>query len=144
MSELDTVLKPYTSHKKVRAAEITSVSEVKDGMVHLTFAGTLTLPWAEQMFHRYMPVPGDFFLQYDDGYVSVSPRKQFLDGYVREEVRDALLLRIDQAIAQNPADPYPTGELQGLLRDCQSEIHRLRLLAGHTGESFADIKQRLK
>ena len=81
MSELDTVLKPYTSHKKVRAVEITSVSEVKDGMIHLTFAGTLTLPWAEQMFHRYMPVPGDFFIRYDDGYVSVSPRKAFLEGY---------------------------------------------------------------
>lgn len=37
-----------------------------------------------EVFQRYMPVPGDFIVQYADGYWSVSPRKAFVEGYIRE------------------------------------------------------------
>ena len=80
-----------------------------------------------------------------------------------------LFERIERAIAQNPTDPYPTGEIQELLSDCRAEIERLRLqiVAGNqlvldaahyaaypafnvdaaaqvTGQSFADIKKDIK
>lgn len=32
-------------------------------------------------FARYRPVPGDFLVFYPDGYISISPRQAFLDGY---------------------------------------------------------------
>ena len=32
---------------------------------------------------RYFPQPGDFFVVYDDGYQSISPRQPFLDGYTK-------------------------------------------------------------
>lgn len=83
MSELDTVLKPYTCHKKVRAAEITSVGEIVDGALTcaVTLRGTLTIDVKAEVFVRYMPVPGDYLVVYEDGYQSFSPRKAFLDGY---------------------------------------------------------------
>jgi hypothetical protein len=40
---------------------------------------------AAEIFARYVPVPGDFYVVYADGYQSFSPRKAFLEGYTREE-----------------------------------------------------------
>ena len=83
MSELDSVLRPYTSHKKVRAAEITSVGEIVDGArtCAITLASTLTIDVEAKVFARYVPVPGDYLVIYEDGYKSISPRKAFLEGY---------------------------------------------------------------
>ena len=86
MSDLDKVLKPYTSHKKVRAAEITSVgTEDKRTFERpVTLAGRVTVNLPGAMFVRYMPVPGDFLVVYKDGYQSFSPRKEFIDGYTHD------------------------------------------------------------
>jgi hypothetical protein len=83
MSELDSVLKPYTSHKKVRAAEITSIGSENPVTFErpVTLAGRVTLNLPGAMFVRYTPVPGDYLVVYEDGYRSFSPRKQFLEGY---------------------------------------------------------------
>ena len=83
----------YKSHKTVRALEIAGVSECEmlatlDGFFrYLTFKdeGFDTYAAEEAMFSRYVPVPGDFLVFYEDGYKSFSPRKAFLEGYTRAE-----------------------------------------------------------
>lgn len=69
----------YISHKKVQALLITKV----DGR-RLTFKepGYAPLDAPPDMFARYTPVPGDFYVVYRDGYQSFSPGKEFLEGYV--------------------------------------------------------------
>lgn len=76
----------YQSHKQVWALEIDTISErlpyTKDDR-KLTFRdkGYASITCDGAMFTRYTPVPGDYYVQYDDGYKSFSPRKAFLDGY---------------------------------------------------------------
>ena len=88
MSELDAVLKPYTSHKKVRAVEITSVGnylQTEEGLMRpVTLDGSVTISLPDAMFVRYVPVPGDFLVVYKDGYQSFSPRREFIDGYTHD------------------------------------------------------------
>ena len=89
MSDLDVLLKPYTCHKKVRAAQITSVgnyvSNHAGALVRsVTIANDLTIELPDEMFVRYVPSPGDFLVVYEGGYQSFSPRKQFLEGYTAD------------------------------------------------------------
>lgn len=68
----------YVSHKKVWALEIDKV------IGHdLTFRekGYAKMTCAPEMFSRYTPIPGDFYVVYVDGYKSFSPRKALLEGY---------------------------------------------------------------
>ena len=68
----------YRSHKQVWALEIATVNGHK-----LTFRDTRYAPIMcdAPMFSRYTPVPGDFYVVYDDGYKSFSPAKAFSEGY---------------------------------------------------------------
>ena len=70
----------YVSHKKVWALELETVVGQ-----HLTFRdkGYAPMRAPAEMFSRYLPVPGDFYVVYADGYKSFSPRKAFLEGYTR-------------------------------------------------------------
>lgn len=72
----------YQSHKKVRALEIKLVRPAFGNWI-LEFAEPGHPPRVvkAQVVARYMPVPGDFYVVYDDGYESISPRQPFLDGY---------------------------------------------------------------
>lgn len=72
----------YVSHKTVWALEIDSVEGHR-----LTFRDKDYAPTVcdEAMFSRYMPVPGDYYVQYVDGYKSFSPRKAFKEGYTAVE-----------------------------------------------------------
>jgi hypothetical protein len=80
----------YVSHKTVWALEIERISAdpARDAMRVLTFrdSGYAPLSVPDEMFSRYKPVPGDFYVQYADGYKSFSPRKAFLEGYKAEKV----------------------------------------------------------
>ena len=71
----------YVSHKQVWALEIAGIE-----FHRLTFkeAGYEPLDTPDEMWARYKPVVGDFFVQYADGYKSFSPRKAFLEGYSNE------------------------------------------------------------
>lgn len=71
----------YVSHKKVWALEIDTVNGHR-----LTFRdkGYAPILCDGAMFSRYTPVAGDYYVQYDDGYKSFSPRKAFLEGYTRD------------------------------------------------------------
>lgn len=70
----------YRSHKQVWALKIASV----DGN-RLTFAGDgyAAVTVDPKMFVRYTPVPGDYYVVYDDGYKSISPARAFEEGYTR-------------------------------------------------------------
>jgi len=123
----------YICHKRVWALEIASVGNYSytqeptpnHALVReVCFADQTNAKIPDEVFRRYVPQPGDFYIVYEDGYKSFSPRKQFLDGYVREEARDLLLQRIDQAIGWD-SSPVPVIEL---LEECRAEIARLRSL----------------
>lgn len=78
----------YRCHKLVGALKIASVTlaDVEDAQVELRFVDST---FAEQyfppsMFSRYMPRPGDYLVEYEDGYLSVSPCVAFESGYSQE------------------------------------------------------------
>lgn len=75
----------YVSHKKVWALEIAAIGEPLNGLRSLAFRdkGYAGNSVPEEMFSRYVPVPGDFYVVYSDGYKSFSPRKAFLEGYTK-------------------------------------------------------------
>lgn len=74
----------YVSHKKVWALEIESADHLT---CKLTFRdkGYAPITAPSEMWSRYKPVPGDYYVQYEDGYKSFSPRKAFVEGYTRAE-----------------------------------------------------------
>lgn len=85
----------YVSHKKVWALEIAEIHLTpprEDGVGEipgprrLVFreSGYAPMVAPGEMFSRYMPVAGDFYVVYADGYKSFSPRKAFLEGYSPE------------------------------------------------------------
>lgn len=72
----------YVSHKKVWALEIVTADRLTCKLTFLEKGyAAITVP--AEMWSRYQPVPGDFYVVYDDGYKSFSPRKAFLEGYSR-------------------------------------------------------------
>ena len=79
-------LQTYLCHKTVHAAEIRIVgnyAQTAEGLARrVTLDSGETLECPADMFARYTPVPGDFYVVYDEGkYASFSPREVFLDGY---------------------------------------------------------------
>jgi hypothetical protein len=72
----------YQSHKRVHALKIKEL--VGDGYTlrfeQVEFADK---PVAPALFARYTPVPGDYYVVYEDGYESISPAKAFDAGYNR-------------------------------------------------------------
>lgn len=68
----------YQSKKKVWALEVSSI----EGNT-ITFADSRYAPRtvAPEVLIRYRPMPGDFYVQYADGYESISPRQPFVEGY---------------------------------------------------------------
>lgn len=74
----------YRCIKKVRALEINMITS-DDVMFFEIADGHRPIKAAPDLFARYRPQAGDFLVFYDDGYMSISPRKAFLEGYVRDE-----------------------------------------------------------
>mgnify|MGYP001600843523 CR=1 FL=1 len=72
----------YRCHKKVLALEIKSADPIT---CKLTFKddGFAPIETDANMWVRFKPSEGDFYVQYEDGYKSFSPRKAFLDGYTK-------------------------------------------------------------
>jgi hypothetical protein len=79
----------YKSHKQIWALEIDAIGpqETKDGPARLAFRdeGYAAIEVPGEMFSRYSPIAGDFYVVYADGYKSFSPRKAFLEGYTRDQ-----------------------------------------------------------
>jgi hypothetical protein len=79
MSALD-ALPIYQSHKKVRAAKITGLTQHQNGLtVHLGELGNISQ--SLQWLGKHDPHTGGYYVVYDDDYVSFSPAKAFEDGY---------------------------------------------------------------
>lgn len=92
----------YRSHKQVWALEIATVYGNK-----LTFADSRYAPinCDVGMFSRYTPVPGDYYVVYDDGYKSFSPAKAFIEGYTLID-RAAEMRRAFDRTAEEPRQPH--------------------------------------
>jgi hypothetical protein len=73
----------YVSHKTVAALEIKEVGDY--GRLKFVELGYAEISAPKEMFTRYQPKAGDFYVVYDDGYQSFSPRKAFLEGYTRDK-----------------------------------------------------------
>jgi hypothetical protein len=72
----------YVSPRRVWALELKTVVGQ-----HLTFVdeGYAAMRAPVEMFSRYLPSPGDFYVEYESGYKSFLPRKAFLGFYSRED-----------------------------------------------------------
>jgi len=70
----------YKCHKEVSALKIQEINGLT-----LTFIdpGYPPIDVEPLIFARYYPVPGDYYVVYDDGYASISPAKAFEDGYTK-------------------------------------------------------------
>jgi hypothetical protein len=75
---LDRQMPQYQSHKKVWALRILSVEVNTIHFMSSIYAPREVDP---KIFSRYIPVSGDYFVVYDDGYESISPKKAFEEGY---------------------------------------------------------------
>jgi len=82
-------MKTYICHKKVKAAKLIRVPdgmgcwELDDGST-ISFEGLSKCHRSGYTRSRYTPVRGDYLVEYEDGYRSVSPQKAFEDGYTLE------------------------------------------------------------
>ena len=84
----------FECHKIVHALEVLEVGNYKNNpemgrlirTVHFTDGTSRDL--TDDIFRRYLPEPGDFYVVYDNGeYESFSPRKAFLNGYSPKDSR---------------------------------------------------------
>jgi hypothetical protein len=83
----------YVSHKEVRALEIKSVERDESFpgyLVHFEDGSYPPMQVNADVLHRYRPARGDFLVKYADGYVSISPRKAFLEGYSQPKAHEGL------------------------------------------------------
>lgn len=103
-------MRDFTCHKRVKAARITEISEASDGKtvyrlddedVSAPHPGTTT----------YRPVVGDYFVDYEDGYRSISPKAAFEAGYSELGTVSATLAAAEalaaagEALGDNPPKP---------------------------------------
>jgi hypothetical protein len=68
----------YQCHKKVWALRIKEISGNTLSFFEPVFAPIEVDP---KLFLRYTPVPGDYYVVYEDGYKSISPEGPFKEGY---------------------------------------------------------------
>lgn len=76
----------YQCHKQVCALKIGDIIKVHaDGTATLEICdpGFPFVVVGKDVISRYMPLPGDYYVVYDDGYQSISPAKAFEEGYTR-------------------------------------------------------------
>lgn len=123
----------YVCHKKVRALEIRSIGHYSTDQNEklrrqVTFADPAFLPIdvPGEMFARYTPMPGDYYVVYEDGYASFSPRKAFLEGYSPESEMD-VVQSIDNLLRLSfESDAVLKNLLPNVLRRAKAEIEALR------------------
>lgn len=78
------MLSRWGCHKVVSAGKIVSVGKFDADELRVEGVdGIVTFKPAPNMFARMRPIPGDYYVVYDDGYASISPRKAFEEGYHR-------------------------------------------------------------
>jgi hypothetical protein len=85
MSEIMRQLPRYQSHKKVWALKIKAIAFHYAGGATITPKDEGYTPFevVQGYVDKHEPVPGGYWVQYDDGYQSFSPAHAFEDGYTR-------------------------------------------------------------
>jgi hypothetical protein len=75
----------WQSHKVVRAGKVISLTFGVQVSVSVEAAdgGYTVIDVPSKVFARGRPEPGDYFVVYDDGYQSWSPKAIFEAGYTR-------------------------------------------------------------
>jgi hypothetical protein len=74
----------YQCHKKVRALQIKEAFREPDAEVvtlHFLDRSYGTMQVMSDVVSRYWPHEGDYFVLYEDGYQSISPKAAFENGY---------------------------------------------------------------
>ncbi len=74
----------YLCHKEVWALKIGEGLKVLpngDVILPILDPGYAPVIVAKAVVSRYMPMPGDYYVVYEDGYKSISPAKAFEEGY---------------------------------------------------------------
>jgi hypothetical protein len=79
----------YRCHKVVKAAQVLAIEtqygedpvKPESYLIALESGTKLVAKPGDDVITRYLPVVGDYFVQYQDGYLSFSPRKAFEEGY---------------------------------------------------------------
>lgn len=77
-------MRSFQCHKRVKAAQIIGILPDMDaGTMTITCDDGLELveTLGKGIIARYEPLPGDYLVEYEDGYRSISPKKAFEDGY---------------------------------------------------------------
>lgn len=80
------LLGTFQSHKVVKAGKIIALGlDHAQPWVHVEggSGGIVHFPVMPLMIERFTPVIGDYYVVYDDGYASFSPKKAFEEGYRR-------------------------------------------------------------
>ena len=80
MGEVEAEMPRYQCHKKVWALKI---ADVTGCTITLADPGYAAFEVEPEMYLRYTPTAGDYYVVYDDGYKSFSPAKAFEEGYTR-------------------------------------------------------------
>lgn len=83
-------MQTYQSYKRVKAAKIVEIvsSEIErtpNGKreMHVRLEGCENVRVLRgDILARYLPVVGDYLVEYEDGYRSISPKKAFEEGYM--------------------------------------------------------------
>jgi hypothetical protein len=78
-------LQQFQSIKRVLAGEIKEVVPAGCYVQEADGVTQVLRIYPPNMTARYTPKVGDFWVVYDDGYQSISPREAFLAGYVPME-----------------------------------------------------------
>jgi hypothetical protein len=77
----------YRCHKIVSALQIDHIEAQEDAenppRIYFIDDRFDPVDAAPDMFARYTPVHGDYFVLYSEGYASISPKAVFEDGYTR-------------------------------------------------------------
>ena len=81
----------YQSHKKVWALKIEAVEHVGEGegdpgwQLAIADEGFAPVPTNKAWIDRHLPEAGGYYVVYEDGYASYSPKEAFEKGYTRME-----------------------------------------------------------
>lgn len=94
-------LPKFRSHKVVSALQIQDVKPAEgDGRILYFEPPYDNITVSREVIHRYKPIAGDYYVRYDDGYESISPRTQFEEGYTPD---GGLPAQADGGVVKQPA-----------------------------------------
>lgn len=74
-------MKRFQCHKQVNAAPITHIDGTKLLLQADDGEGVVPIAVSMEFIERHKPKPGDYFVEYEDGYTSISPASAFESGY---------------------------------------------------------------